>query len=622
MTRRTNRFFSRPLRVITSLSFVSALALTACGSKGESASYPDTAANQAPTGMVESRRSAPADGDDEVDAMLFEGEAEEQASPEPMALADEEAPRSEKAERKIAGKNRRPGRTHRSKKKSGKMGIAGGGYAHQPSIAAPPPATPEFHTEAYDHIAENDYKAVADDPLSTFSIDVDTASYSNTRRYLNDGSLPPADAVRIEEMINYFSYQYPQPQGDQPFSVTTEVSDCPWNPDARLVHVGLKGKTIATHKLPPRNLVFLLDVSGSMNDPRKLPLLKQSLKMLTGQLDGRDRVSIVVYAGASGVVLEPTSGNAQGEISDALSRLSAGGSTNGGAGIELAYKLAQRNFVKDGINRVILATDGDFNVGTTSRGELERLIEKKRKSGVFLSVLGFGTGNVKDSQMEMLADKGNGNYAYIDSAREANKVLVNEAGSTLVTIAKDVKIQVEFNPKQVASYRLVGYENRKLAHKDFNDDTKDAGEIGAGHTVTALYEVIPASQGAKTGVDALRYQHDRDATSAANSGELMLVKLRYKRPRGSRSKLISYTVRDTEVPLAKSSENFRFSAAVAEFGMLLRGSKHTKTGSFQQVKGLAKGAVGNDSHGYRQEFLALVNKAARLKGEDGPAIAR
>ena len=373
---------------------------------------------------------------------------------------------------------------------------------------------------------------------------------------------------------------------------------------------------------PPRNLVFLLDVSGSMDSPRKLPLLKQAMKMLTAQMDGRDRVSIVVYAGASGVVLEPTAGDDQGRIMDALSRLSAGGSTNGGAGIELAYKMAEKNFVKNGINRVILATDGDFNVGTSSRGELERLIQRKRKSGVFLSVLGFGTGNVKDSQMEMLADKGNGNYAYIDSAREANKVLVKEAGSTLVTIAKDVKIQVEFNPKQVASYRLVGYENRALANEDFNDDTKDAGEIGAGHTVTALYEVIPADLGAKSNVDGLRYQHDRDLTDAANSGEVMLLKLRYKQPRGARSKLLTFTVRDTETPLSKASANFKWSAAVAEFGMMLRGSKHAKTGSFSQIRGLAKSSLGDDRNGYRKEFLALVDQAARLKGDGGPAIAR
>jgi len=489
-------------------------------------------------------------------------------------------------------------------------------------IQAPPQTTRQDNqNEGYDRIAEQNFTAVAQKPLSTFSIDVDTASYSNVRRYLQSGTLPPVDSVRIEEMINYFSYSYPQPRGNRPFSVTTEVADCPWDQDHRLVHIGLKGKDIARGAIPPRNLVFLLDVSGSMNSRDKLPLLKQAMGMVVKQLSARDRVSIVVYAGASGVVLNPTAGNHHEQIMSALNRLSAGGSTNGGQGIQLAYKLAQKSFVRGGINRVILATDGDFNVGTTSRNSLERLIESKRRSGVFLSVLGFGTGNLKDSQMEMLADKGNGNYAYIDSAREAHKVLVDELGSTLITIAKDVKIQVEFNPSMVQSYRLIGYENRALADRDFNDDRKDAGEIGAGHTVTALYEVVPRGAGGP-GVDPLRYQQEGDhtLTSAANSGEIMHLKLRYKQPAGSKSTLVTYPIVESDKTLSQSSQNFRFSAAVAGFGMLLRNSDHAGETSFHNLHGLAQSALGRDSKGYRREFLNLVKKAGHLRGEK-PSVA-
>jgi Ca-activated chloride channel family protein len=466
------------------------------------------------------------------------------------------------------------------------------------------------NTEAYDHIAENDFVTVADDPLSTFSIDVDTASYSNVRRFLKDGQLPPADAVRIEELVNYFDYEYSAPTGKEPFSMTSEVSSCPWNDENLLVHVGLQGMKVDMSEVPARNLVFLLDVSGSMESPDKLPLVRQGMSMLAENMRKQDRISIVVYAGASGVVLEPT--NDKAEILAALERLQAGGSTNGGAGIELAYKLAEKTFVKGGINRVVLATDGDFNVGTTSEGELVRMIEEKRKSGVFLSVLGFGTGNLKDATMEELADKGNGNYAYIDSALEAKKVLVQEGGSTLVTIAKDVKIQVEFNPKEVASYRLVGYENRKLAHQDFNDDTKDAGEIGAGHSVTALYEVVPAgSKKGVSGVDKLKYQDEKPLAAAASSGELMNVKIRYKKPDGDKSELTSFSITGDDRSLDKTTPDFRFAAAVAEFGMLLRDSKHKGDATWAEVEDLAKGSS-ERSDEHKAEFLTLVEAAKRL----------
>jgi Ca-activated chloride channel family protein len=473
--------------------------------------------------------------------------------------------------------------------------------------------------EAYEHVAENAFVAVADDPRSTFSIDVDTASYSNMRRFLVADTLPPADSVRIEEMVNYFDYDYAAPEGSAPFSMTHEVSTCPWNDDHLLVHVGLQGQEIDERDVPARNLVFLLDVSGSMNSPDKLPLLKRGLGMLVDNLRKQDRISIVVYAGASGLVLEPTSDKA--EIMAALGRLESGGSTNGGAGIELAYRIAEKTMIEGGINRVILATDGDFNVGTTDQAALVEMIEQKRKSGVFLSVLGFGTGNLKDATMEKLADKGNGNYAYIDSVAEARKVLVKEAGSTLVTIAKDVKIQVEFNPKEVASFRLVGYENRKLAHTDFNDDTKDAGEIGAGHSVTALYEIVPvgARDATKTGLDPLKYQdsapptEERSKTSvAADSGELMNVKIRYKKPTGDASELLSFAIAADDRSLADTTDDFRFSAAVAELGMLLRDSKHKGDATFDEVLELARTSLGKDAEGHRAELVRLVETAKRL----------
>ncbi|MDC0717060.1 vWA domain-containing protein [Nannocystis bainbridge] len=493
-------------------------------------------------------------------------------------------------------------------KRAGYHSDAAGGYGATATAAMEAP-----NSESYAHVAENAFKRVADDPLSTFSIDVDTASYSNVRRFLEDGQLPPADAVRIEEMINYFSYAYPEPAGAQPFSVRTEVAACPWNDKARLVQIGIKGKSLAPAEIPPRNLVFLLDVSGSMASPDKLPLLQRSLTMLVADLRPVDSVGIVVYAGAAGVVLEPTSD--RDAIVAAIDRLYAGGATNGGQGIEAAYALAQRSFRKGGINRVILATDGDFNVGVSSEGALQQLIERKRDSGIFLSVLGFGTGNVKDSTMELLADKGNGNYAYIDGLQEARKVLVEQAGATLVTIAKDVKIQVEFNPLAVGAYRLVGYENRMLAHQDFNDDRKDAGEIGAGHTVTALYEVLPpGAEGAVPGVDPLRYQRPASA-AATGSGELMHVKLRFKPPEGDDSQLLTMPVADPGSALDAASDDLRFAAAVAMFGMKLRNSEHAKAISYRQIRGLAEGALGPDPRGYRRGMLALLGLAAGRQGE-------
>jgi Ca-activated chloride channel family protein len=469
--------------------------------------------------------------------------------------------------------------------------------------------------ESYSQIDENPFLEAARAPLSTFSIDVDTASYSNVRRFLNDGQLPPKDAVRVEELVNYFSYDYPQPAGSAPFSVTTETADCPWDARHRLVHIGLQGRRVASENLPPANLVFLIDVSGSMNDERKLPLVKSSLRTLAEQLTARDRVALVVYAGSSGLVLPSTPGDRTNDILGAVERLEAGGSTNGGEGIRLAYRVAQENFIQGGVNRVILASDGDFNVGITSENELVQLIEEKRKAGVFLSVLGYGTGNFKDSTMEKLADKGNGNYAYIDSAAEARKALGEQIGGTLYTIAKDVKIQVEFNPRLVAGYRLIGYENRLLRDRDFNDDTKDAGEIGAGHAVTALYEIVPAGQKIENpGVDALKYQQQEAPAPQrdASGGELLTVKLRYKEPDGDESRLLSVAVADSNTSHRNASDNLKFSAAVAEFGMLLRGSKHKGAASYDSALQLARSSAGADLKGYRAEFVKLIETARSL----------
>jgi Ca-activated chloride channel family protein len=470
---------------------------------------------------------------------------------------------------------------------------------------------PPFNTEAYDHIADNRFHRVTAEPVSTFSIDVDTASYSNVRRFLSEGRLPPADAVRTEELINYFRFAYREPSGDAPFSVTTELAACPWNPRHRLALVGLSAPRIRGERVPPRNLVFLLDVSGSMTPPNKLPLVKTAMRMLADTLRSEDRVAIVVYAGASGLALRSTPGHQKSAIKDAIERLEAGGSTNGAAGIRLAYDIASEHFVKSGINRVILATDGDFNVGVTSQGELVRLIEAERQRGIFLSVLGVGTGNVKDSTMEKLADKGNGNYAYLDSLHEARRVLVAEAGATLVTVAKDVKIQVEFNPVNVGAYRLIGYENRLLDREDFNDDTKDAGEIGAGHTVTALYELTPPGESIPgPDVDLLKYQDETKPGAASTSDEVMTVKLRYKQPDEDRSRLIAVAVPDRSAEL---SPNIGFAASVAEFAMLLRKSEHKGQATWSSVLELARRFRGEDHDGYRAEFIRLVELAAALE---------
>ena len=464
-----------------------------------------------------------------------------------------------------------------------------------------------FNTEAYSPITENDFKNALMNPLSTFSIDVDAASYSNVRRFITNGQTPPADAVRIEEMINYFNYDYPQPKDEHPFSITTEMSDCPWNAKNKLIHIGLQGKKIDMSELPTSNLVFLVDVSGSMDSPNKLPLLKKSFNLLVDNLRENDRVAIVVYAGAAGLVLPSTTGKDKEKILEALNNLSAGGSTAGGAGIKLAYKIAQENFIKEGNNRIILATDGDFNIGASSDGEMTKLIEEKRKSGVYLTCLGFGMGNYKDSKMETLADKGNGNYAYIDNILEAKKVLVTEMGGTLFTIAKDVKLQLEFNPNKVESYKLIGYENRLLNSEDFNDDTKDAGELGAGHTVTALYEIVLKGDGTAPSIDPLRYQNLTELVpKTAPSNELLTVKFRYKKPTEDISKLIVNHLTDKSVALAKTSDNFRFSAAIAEFGMLLRDSKYKANATYKQVIELAKASKGTDEHGYRAELIRLV----------------
>ena len=464
--------------------------------------------------------------------------------------------------------------------------------------------------ERYARIDENPFLETSRAPLSTFSIDVDTASYANVRRYLNDGQMPPKDAVRIEELVNYFEYDYPQPIGNQPFSVNTETATAPWNRQHKIVSIGLQGKKVSMEDAPPSNLVFLVDVSGSMNTPDRLPLVKQGLKHLANQLSAKDRVAIVVYAGTSGLVLDST--NNRGEILSAIERLEAGGSTNGGQGIQLAYRVALDNFIQGGNNRVVLATDGDFNVGVTSDSELVNLIETKRRTGIFLSVLGFGTGNTNDSMMEKLADLGNGNYAYIDSQTEARKALGEQVAGTLYTIAKDVKIQVEFNPAKVAGYRLIGYENRLLANRDFNDDAKDAGEIGAGHSVTALYEIVPAGQTIDNDGIELKYSPPRASETNFND-ELLTVKLRYKEPNGTESRLLTQGLLDRGNTIENASENLRFASAVAEFGMILRGSRYKGSANFSNVTNLAQSSVGSDLKNYRSDFLNLLEKAKRLR---------
>jgi Ca-activated chloride channel homolog len=616
----------RVLSCVLSLSVASA-----CMHEGAAPKARRELPQDAPAASVEGRSSG-RDPNAQTEADLL------RASPPPSATRVESEARAQRDDRASADELYAPGAvaarpTAEPKKEKaanaiaqGSLGISGqgaGGAGHGYGVGAvakssaplarlaPVPA--EFNTEAYAHIAENDFHRVGDEPLSTFSVDVDTASYSNVRRFLRDGQLPPADAVRVEELVNYFDYAYPRPENGEAFATYAEVGACPWNREHQLVHIGIAGKRIEEAQVSARNLVFLIDVSGSMQSADKLPLLKEGMKLLTRNLRPADRVSMVVYAGSSGLVLPSTRGDEQARILDALDRLEAGGSTNGAEGIELAYREAQKNFIQGGINRVILATDGDFNVGVTSEGALTRLIEDKRKSGVFLTVLGFGTGNLQDARMEQLADKGNGNYAYIDELEEAQKVLVREAGATLVTIAKDVKLQVEFNPEAVESYRLVGYENRKLAARDFNDDKKDAGEIGSGHTVTALYEIVPRNRAvsAKPEVDALRYQGARPLAGASN-GELLTVKVRYKAPSADQSKLIEKHLSASNAGAENGSSMFRFAAAVAEFGMLLRNSPHKGSATLDQVRKLAESARAEDAHGERAQFLDMVKATARL----------
>ncbi len=504
--------------------------------------------------------------------------------------------------------------TYKSGRMSREKKIQGLGYSNYSTQALPPVNNNgifveggDFNTEEYDVIRENIFRNPLHKPLSTFSIDVDAASYSNLRRMLNNGQQPYKDAVRIEEMVNYFTYDYKEPEGEHPFSIATEISSAPWNKKHKLVHIGLQGKNLDYENLKPSNLVFLVDVSGSMSSPNKLPLLKSSLKLLVNKLGSNDRVAIVAYAGAAGLVLPSTRASQKADIIQALDRLNSGGSTAGGAGIKLAYKVAIDNFIEEGNNRVILATDGDFNVGTSSTSELVRMIEDKRKQGIYLTITGFGMGNYKDGRMEQISNAGNGNYFYIDNIKEAKKVFVTEMRATLFTIAKDVKIQVEFNPAKVQAYRLIGYENRMLKSEDFNDDKKDAGELGAGHTVTALYEIIPVGVESEflKSVDQLKYQKNKPVKES-KSGDLLTVKFRYKRPSENFSNLITQVLNDKQINLENSSDDFRWSAAVAEFGMLLRDSEFKANANYQQVVQLASGAIGEDKEGYRREFIDMV----------------
>jgi Ca-activated chloride channel family protein len=481
-------------------------------------------------------------------------------------------------------------------------------YQKQPLVRNVGP----MNTESYARIYENEFKDAMEEPFSTFSIDVDAASYANVRRFIQGGRLPPPGAVRIEEMINYFDYEYPEPEGEHPFSITAEVAGCPWNREHQLVHVGLQGRHVAMESLPRSNLVFLLDVSGSMRPANKLPLLRRAFRLLAENLRDQDRVAIVVYAGSSGLVLPSTRGDEKDRILEAIDRLHAGGSTAGAAGIRLAYQVAQEHFIKGGNNRVILATDGDFNVGVTNNSELIRMIEEKRDGGVYLSVLGFGEGNLKDHRMEQLADKGNGNYNYIDSINEARRVLVGQMAGTLFTIAKDVKIQLEFNPARVESYRLIGYENRVLAKKDFDDDKKDAGELGSGHSVTALYEIVPATRESAQRGNGNRYMVVGVSPEAAESDELLTLRLRYKPPESDTSTLIEERLRRDDRGFEEASENLRFSAAVAAFGMWLRGSEFAGEATVDDVIAMAESAGSRDEDGYRKEFVELVRTAGRL----------
>ncbi len=463
-------------------------------------------------------------------------------------------------------------------------------------------------TETYGAFEDNDFHRVAEDPLSTFSADVDTASYANVRRFLNEGSLPPRDAVRIEELINYFDYRHAEPKGDDPFGVEIEVAECPWNRENWLARVTLAARNELKNDYKGSNLVFLLDVSGSMDSPDKLPLVKDAMRMLSRQLGSKDSVAIVVYAGAAGLVLPP--GSDQQAILSAIDRLGAGGGTAGGSGLRLAYRVARENFIEGGVNRVILATDGDFNVGVTGHSELMNIIGQDAKNGIFLTALGVGRGNFQDQRLEQLADKGNGNFAYLDSKAEARKVLVEEIGSTLVTVAKDVKFQLEFNPARVGAYRLIGYENRLLAHRDFNDDTKDAGEVGAGHTVTVLYELVPAGREQAPLVDPLKYQRSAEPQEHTASDDLFTLKVRFKHPDEDTSSRRLYPVSAEPLPLGAASEDTRFAAAVAAFGLRLRHQASAQSFDWSAIERLARDGIGNDEHGYRAGFIDLIHRAA------------
>lgn len=477
----------------------------------------------------------------------------------------------------------------------------------------PSPWVNDFNTEDYSTINENGFKNVLANPLSTFSIDVDNASYSNIRRFINMGQLPPKDAVRIEEMINYFHYEYKEPNEGEPFSIITDYTDCPWNEENKLLHVALQGKRIEKDNLPPSNIVFLLDVSGSMNAPNKLPLVKSAMKILVDELRPQDKVSIVVYAGAAGLVLDATSGKNKKQITDAIANLSAGGSTAGGEGLKLAYKIAGENYFKNGNNRIILATDGDFNVGVSSDSEMERLISEEKKKGVFITVLGFGMGNYKDNKLEIIADKGNGNYAYIDNFQEARKVLISEFTGTLFAIAKDVKFQIEFNPEKVKAYRLIGYENRQLNSEDFNNDKKDAGEMGSGHQVTALYELVTFDS--KTEIpktDELKYQENGKNIIKKYKDELLTIKVRYKDVDKEESKLISLPLKDNYIEFGKSSENLKLIASIVQFGMLLRDSEFKGNSNVKNTIELAKSGKGIDENGYTGELIRLIETAQNL----------
>jgi Ca-activated chloride channel homolog len=536
------------------------------------------------------------------------------AATQPEESRDEQ-PLADLSEIVVTGSKARIARTHPAPASvsAQQVGVSSAAPCCQPYYSQP------ANTERYEHLDDNPVRLVAEHPVSTFSIDVDTGAYANVRRFLTAGQLPPQDAVRVEEMINYFDYRYTPPQSrETPFSVSTEVAPAPWNAQALLMKIGVKGFEIAASERPPANLVFLIDVSGSMQTPDKLPLLKNAFRLLTDQLTAQDRVSMVVYAGSSGVVLEPTPGDQKARIREAIDRLEAGGSTNGAEGVQRAYELARSTFIRNGVNRVVLATDGDFNVGVVNFEALVDMAERERESGVALTTLGFGTGNYNDQLLERLADAGDGNYAYVDTLAEARKVLVSELSSTLFTIAKDVKIQIEFNPTEVVEYRLIGYENRMLAREDFNNDRVDAGEIGAGHRVTALYEIVPVS--AKGRIDPLRYGAARDAQSAARSSELAHLRVRYKLPTSDVSSLLEYPIAKSVVSSAdKLSPDFRFAASVAAFGQLLRGGKYMGEYGYEEVRALAQSALAHDQEGYRREFVSLVQLAQSLTPQAAPA---